>query len=415
MYYIAFIHIININDMAKRISFNRRGFLKSSAMGAAGAFVSSSSMANHLSNKHSNIPIISRKLGKTGLELPVVSFGVMRSDNANLIRSALDMGYVHFDSAYSYMGGKNEQMLGEVFKEYPRDSFVISTKIAADDVDRRTGALGPGSTKEAFLTKFDESLKRLQMDYVDILYLHGPPNREVTLAPQYLEALSEMKQQGKARFVGLSVHANEPEVIQAAIDSNVYDVVLVGYNFKHQRAEEIKEKIAQAATKGIGIIAMKTMAGAFMDRERQHPINCRAALKWVLLDENVHTTIPGITTYEMLTENFSVMENLDLTEEEKNHLEEAKLMAGLYCGGCNDCTAQCKKQLPVHEIMRAFMYAYGYRDYERAYAVLEENDLTSNPCEDCKTCVIQCPKGILVADRIASVSKLRELPKNMLV
>ncbi|MBN2482194.1 MAG: aldo/keto reductase [Bacteroidales bacterium] len=401
--------------MDNKMNFNRRGFLKSSALGAAGAIISSSALGNPLAKQRQNLPVITRKLGKTGLELPIVSFGVMRSDNANLIRSALEMGYVHFDSAYSYMGGRNEQMLGEVFKEYPRDSFVISTKVQADGIDRRTGALGPGSTKEAFLAKFEESLGRLQMDYVDIFYFHQPPNREVVLAPQYLEALNEIKKQGKARFVGLSTHSNEPEVIQAAIDSNVYDIVLVGYNFKHQRAGEIKEKIALAAQKGLGIIGMKPMAGAFMDQERQHPINCKAALKWVLQDPNVHTTIPGITTFEMLTENFSVMENLELTEEEKNHLEEAKLVAGLYCGGCDDCTHQCKKHLPVHEIMRAFMYAYGYRDYDHAYAVLEEYNLSSSPCADCNECVVKCPKGILVADRIASVSKLRELPRNMLV
>lgn len=401
--------------MKHNMNVNRRGFIKSSALGAAGAFMSSSALGKPLARDKQNPPMIKRKLGKTGLELPIVSFGVMRSDNANLIRSAMEMGYVHFDSAYNYMGGRNEQMLGEVFKEYPRDSFVISTKVQADDIDRRTGALGPGSTKEAFISKFEESLRRLQMEYVDIFYFHQPPVREVVLAPQYLEALIEIKKQGKARFVGLSTHQNEPEVIQAAVDSNVYDIVLVSYNFKHQRATEIKEKIAIAAGNGLGIIGMKPMAGAFMDQERQHPINCKAALKWVLQDPNIHTTIPGITNFEMLAENFSVMENPVMTQEEKDHLEEARLFAGLYCGGCDICTRQCKKQLPVHEIMRAYMYAYGYRDYGHAYDVLEDYNISSGPCSDCDSCSVTCPRGILVAERIADVSKIRELPRDMLV
>jgi len=402
--------------MEKKNNFNRRGFLKSSVIGAAGVLAGTSAIGNPSGLKQSP-PVVTRKLGKTGIELPVVSFGVMRSDSANLCKMALEMGVVHFDTAYSYMGGRNEQMLGELLKNYPRESFVISTKIPPDGFNRDTGVAGPGAenAKESFIAKFDESLKRLQMDHVDILYLHGAGSRDATLAAPLLEALSEMKKLGKARFLGVSTHMNEPEVIQAAAESGVYDVVLTAYNFKHLRAPEIKEKIAFAASKGLGVVIMKPMAGAFMDQARQRPINCKAALKWVLEDPNVSTTIPGITTFEMLTENFSVMEDLRMTQEEKDHIEEAKLVAGLYCGGCTECTSQCTKKLPVHDIMRAFMYAYGYHDYQHAYSVLEENNLSSDPCSGCDECVVRCPSGIMVADRIAGVSKLRDLPKDMLV
>lgn len=401
--------------MNKKANFNRRGFIKSSVLGTAGAFVSTSAIGNQANGKEKKAPVVTRKLGKTGIELPVVSFGLMRSDSANLVRAAYEMGYVHFDTAYSYMNGNNELMLGETLKDYPRDSLVISTKVKSDDVDNRTYVMGPGATKEAFLAKFEESLVRLQMDYVDILYFHQPPVPEVALAPQYLEALAEMKAQGKARFLGLSTHQNEPDLIQAAIDSDVYDVVLVAFNFKHQKAEQIKEKIALANDKGLGIICMKPMAGAFMDAERQRPLNCKAALKWVLQDQNVHTTIPGITTFEMLAENFSVMEDLEMNAEEKAHLEEAKLMAGIYCGGCDECTRQCKQQLPVHQIMRAYMYAYGYKHYENAYSLMAELGLSSDPCSGCDGCTVKCPKDVLVADRIAGVSKLMGLPGDMLV
>jgi uncharacterized protein len=223
-----------------------------------------------------------------------------------------------------------------------------------------------------------------------------------------------MKKQGKARFVGLSTHLNEPEVIQAAADSGVYEVVLTAYNFLHLRAGEIKEKIAIAANKGIGIIVMKPMAGGFLDQGRQQPVNCKAALKWVLTDQNVTTSIPGITTFEMLTENFSVMENLEMTKEEKEHTGGAKLVSDLYCGGCTECTKQCRKNLPVHDIMRAYMYAYGYRDLQLAYNVFEEHGLSSDPCRGCDTCTVKCPYGKLVAERIAGVSKVRDLPSGML-
>ena len=128
-------------------------------------------------SRKKSLLIIRRKLGKTGLELPVVSMGVMRSDNPALVKAAMDAGIRHFDTAHVYQGGKNETMLGEVFKDYPRDSFTLATKIPLDDVDRHTGTIGPEATKESILAKMDISLQRLQMDYVDILYLHGVAHR----------------------------------------------------------------------------------------------------------------------------------------------------------------------------------------------------------------------------------------------
>ena len=399
--------------MGKNLKFNRRGFLKSSVLGTTGALIGSTAYGKEFTGK--DPVIIRRQLGKTDIELPIVSFGVMRSDNAALVKSAFDMGFVHFDTAHGYQEGRNETMLGEIFKTMPREKVILATKIGADGVNRQTGEPGPGTTKESILEKFDVSLKRLQMNYVDILYLHGVSNRNLALAPQVMEAFSELKKQGKIRYAGMSTHQNEPEVIQTAIDSNFYDVVLTSINFKHGMADQIKEKAALATQKGIGIIAMKTMAGGFMDKERQRPINCTAALKWVLQDKNFHTSIPGITSFDHMMQNFSVMENLNFTDEEKANLEEAKLVAGLYCDGCNQCVAQCVKHLPVNEYMRAYMYTYGYRHYENAFSVLDDIGLSSNPCANCSACTVNCPKGFQIAERIADVSRLTDMPKELLV
>jgi uncharacterized protein len=400
--------------MNKNLQVNRRGFLKSSVIGTAGALISTTALGNQGRIEHKEPVIIRRKLGKTDIELPVVSYGVMRSDNAALVKSAYQLGIVLFDTAHGYQEGKNETMLGEIFKEMPRNSFVLATKVSPDDVDRKTGELGPGSTKENILSKFELSLQRLQMKYTDILYFHNVTNRNTALAPQMLEAFNELKKQGKVRYIGMSTHKNEPDVIQAAIDSNFYDVVLTSINFTQAHAPNIKEKIALAAEKGIGIVAMKTMAGGFLDKERKLPVNCTAALKWVLQDKNICTAIPGIVTYEQLNQNFSVMENLELTEQEKSDLENAKLVAGLYCDGCTRCDAQCKKHLPVHDLMRAYMYTYGYQHLAKAYTVLHESGITADPCADCTVCTVKCAKGFRVAERIADVSRLTSIPVDIL-
>jgi aryl-alcohol dehydrogenase-like predicted oxidoreductase len=401
--------------MESKNDFSRRKFLRISTTGTAGAFFAAPVLTGNVLAQKSDPAIIKRKLGKTGLELPVVSMGVMRSDSPALVKAALDMGIKHFDTAQRYQEGKNEIMLGEVFKAYPRDSFTIATKIIPEDVDRDTGIIGPGATSEALLSKMEISLQQLQMDYVDILYIHGVSHREVVHHPEFLEALQILKQQGKVRFVGVSTHRNEPDVIQAITESDVYDVVLTAYNFMQAHRDQLKEKIAQAAEKGIGIIGMKSMAGGFLDKERTKPVNCKAALKWVLQDPNVHTTIPGITTFDQLAENVSVMENLEMTEEEQVELKEGQLQSGLYCDQCGQCLADCRLRLPVNEIMRAYMYTYGYHQYEKAISILEDYGIGAEPCQDCDHCSVTCIKGFNIAERIADISRITSIPKDLLI
>jgi ferredoxin len=109
------------------------------------------------------------------------------------------------------------------------------------------------------------------------------------------------------------------------------------------------------------------------------------------------------------------MENLEMTEEEKLFIEEARPLAGLYCDQCRQCVADCRKHLPVHEIMRAYMYAYGYRQTENALAVLREYNIDSGACEGCDSCSVTCPRGFNIAERITDISRLAEVPKDFLV
>ncbi len=396
-----------------KLTFSRRNFLRTSVAGAAGVTIGAKMPANNLQETKES-KIITRKLGKTDLVLPIVSMGAMRADMPNLIKVAYERGVKHFDTAHGYQGGNNEIMLGDLFKDYPRDSFTIATKVHPADTNRQTGELGPGATKEDFLEKFNTSLKRLQMEHVDMLYHHGVGSRQALMYEPILDALLTAKKEGKTRYIGLSTHRNEPEVIQAAIDSKVIDVILTSINFKQEHNMQIREKIALAAENGIGIIAMKTMAGAFLDRGKTKPINCKAALKWVLQDPNVHTSIPGITSFDMLAENLSVMEDIELTEEEMNDLREAGLIAGLYCDGCPSCTGNCRKNLPVHDLMRSYMYAYGYNDFKKARTVLDDSGIKNNPCRGCDSCTIVCPKDFNVAERIKDISRITRIPGEFL-
>ena len=124
-------------------------------------------------------------------------------------------------------------------------------------------------------------------------------------------------------------------VIRATTDAEIYDVVLAAYNYVQEEKEEIKQAIAYAADKGAGIIAMKTQGGRRLQQDSDTEINNQAALKWVLNDENVCTTIPGITTFEQLDINMGVMNDLTLTKQELRDLQiAASMRSTLFCQNC---------------------------------------------------------------------------------
>jgi len=392
----------------------RRSFLKWSAAGLAGVAVKSVS-ASQAGNytEATSIPqkkdVIVRTLGRTGLKLPVVSMGVMNSDNPNLIRAALDGGIVMLDTAHGYQRGKNEVIIGEVIKGRPRHSFIIATKVPAPGRDRRTGAIPADAQAEPFFEQFDTSLRRLGLEYVDILYQHNVLARDQALFEPVLDALQKIKKEGKARFIGLTTHGNEPEVIRAVAEAKVHDVVLTAYNFRQDHRDEVRKAIAEATHAGIGIVAMKTQAGAYWDKEKQQPINMKAALKWALNDPNVTTAIPGMTTFDQLEEDLAVMTDLTLTEQDLKDLR-MEIHGGLYCQHCRQCLPGCREGLPVPDLMRSYMYAYGYRNPGLAQDLLQELDVPSGACRSCSICTVSCAKGFDVAGRIKDIIRLKDVP-----
>jgi predicted aldo/keto reductase-like oxidoreductase len=222
------------------------------------------------------------------------------------------------------------------------------------------------------------------------------------------------KKSGKVKHIGVSTHKNEPEVIQATIDSGVYEVVLTSVNFKQDHYPAVKEAIAKAAKAGIGIVAMKTMAGGFHDKERKQPINCKAALKFVLQDENITTAIPGNTNFDQLTMNASINRDVTMTAQEEADLLVGKSEGGLYCQGCEHCVPNCPKGLPIPEIMRAYMYTYGYRDSRQAQDLLISLNIPNNPCSDCSHCSAKCAKNFAVSERVRDVMRLTTVPEEFI-
>lgn len=388
---------------------DRRSFLSSSLAGIAGLGLSDPRLGTD--SKPLMVPkpkqVLRRTLGRTGLSLPVVSMGVMNADNPNLVRAALEGGIVHFDTAHGYQRGRNEEMLGEVFKGAKRESFTLATKVSPPGLDRRTGVFAAETRPEPFLEMFHLSLKRLQMDHVDILFLHNVSRRDAVLFEPILKALLHLKKEGKTRFIGVSTHGNEPEVIRAAAESRAYDVVLTSYNFRQNHHAEVRAACLEASKAGVGIIAMKTQAGVYFDREKTRPINMVAALKWALQEDFITTAIPGFTTFDQLNTDLAVLENLRMSDAERQDLAGAAKVSGLYCQQCGTCAPQCPQGLPIPDLMRGYMYAAGYRNLLQAKDLAVSLPLADDPCGSCQTCTVRCVQDFDVRPRIEELLRLR--------
>jgi uncharacterized protein len=394
--------------------FSRRGFLKTGITGAAGLVALSPVLASGQTPPEDK-NIIYRKLGKTGLKVPVVSFGVMRADNPNLCKAAYENGITMFDTANGYQNGNNEVMLGNLLKNYPRKSFILETKVKPAGVSRQ-GVPGPQTTAEDFLARFQTSLERLQMDYVDILYIHDVSNVELLDYKPLVDAIRGLKKKGKTKFIGFSTHSNMATVISAAADRKIWDVILTTYNYRLPNLPEMDAALKKANDAGIGIVAMKTLTGgAFLDKERTKPMNTTAAIKWVLSNPNIHTVIPGMTTFDQLDLNVKILSELTLNDQEKKDLLLASAEPGLFCTGCNNCVRSCPLNLPVPDLMRAYMYAYGYANPSMAYELLGDLGTGASPCSDCQVCQVDCSNRFNVKEKITDISRLVNVPSDFIV
>ncbi|MDT8400995.1 MAG: aldo/keto reductase [Bacteroidales bacterium] len=390
---------------------NRRNFLRTGLAGAASIMAASGGAFAMLPSGKDPSDIIYRTLGKTGLRLPVISMGVMRADNPSLVKACLDNGITHFDTANGYQGGRNERMLGDVFSDYDRSSIIVATKVEPEGVERRTGLPTEATTADDFLVKFEESMQRLQMDYVDILYLHSVSSAEMANHREITRAMQNLKKEGRVKYIGISTHSNEPDVIDAMVEAGFWDVVLTRYNFTISYLDKLEESIRKAAESGIGVVAMKTMSGGFLDRERTKPVDAVAALKWALQNENICTTIPGMTSFDMLEEDLKVLTDINMTEDDLKKILTASAEPGLFCTTCNNCLEKCTASLPVPDLMRAYMYAYGYVNMEKAYKLLAELGTGPDPCVSCNECAIDsCTKQFDIRSKITDISRLVNVP-----
>jgi len=268
-----------------------------------------------------------RRFGRTELSMPVFSCGGMRyqykwqdlplseipADNqANLestIRQALELGITHIETARGY--GTSELQLGQILPKLPREKLIIQTKVE------------PTADSQAFRQTFDQSLQNLQVDYVDLLALHGinnPDTLDYSLRPGgCLDVARQLQAAGRVKHIGFSTHAPLAVILQA-IESGQFDYVNLHWYYINQ----LNWPAVEAATQqdmGVFIISPSNKGG-LLYQPSQRLIDLCAPLSPMVFNDlfclshaQIHTLSLGAARPDDFAEHMKTLDLLDRAEE----------------------------------------------------------------------------------------------------
>jgi len=371
---------------------SRREFLQAGlALPAAGLVSSSLDSAFQTPPK-----VVYRTLGKTGLKVSGVGYGIGFKPVPEVVARAIDMGINYYDTSRDY--GDSEEIFSKVIKG-KRDKIHIATKSG-----RRT--------KADILEDMDTSLKMLGTDYVDIWHLHAR-DTPAAIPDEALEAMVQCKKSGKARFLGFSCH-DPNNMADFLINSKVFDVMQTTYSFPiggKFRNEAVK-KLQDA---GIGVIAMKVVVGltglhlkGFDNPPATKGDGPLAGIKWVLTNPAIGTTVPFMQRMSDLEMNIRAMSEPFTPADEKLLYVMNEQIRPLYCRMCYQCKGQCPKGMPVTDVLRFLAYNDFAGNYHQALANFRGlgKEIRDVRCGDCSECAIKCPNGVQVQDRLIRAQEL---------
>jgi len=262
----------------------------------------------------SNHGIPTRVLGKTNEEVSILGLGgyhigkLEKNRSIKLIRRAIDEGITFMDNAWCYHNGQSEKLMGEALKNGYREKVFLMTK-------------NHGRNKKLFKKQLDESLQRLNTDYIDLLQLHeiinfGVP--EKINNEGVLDAVLEAKKKGKIRFIGFTGH-RYPSLHQEMLDLDFdWDTVQMPVNVLDYHYRSFQNQILpQAKEKNMGIIGMKSLAAG---RIFKTDISVQDAIRYSL-SLPISTLVSGIDSIEVLEQNLKIAREFKkMSEKELNEL-----------------------------------------------------------------------------------------------
>jgi uncharacterized protein len=293
---------------------NRRKFLKTGLATAAGIGLISGGVLNRTEMLASQInrgTMPKRKLGKTGHNVGLFSLGGQATieqpgthdESVEIINRALDLGVNYIDTAAAYGRGISETYIGEVMKTRRNDVF-----LATKSHDR---------SYDGTMRLFEQSLKNLQTDHVDLYQVHNVRTQEdldrMFANDGVTKAFEKLKSEGSVRYLGITGH-RDPDILKKGITQFDFDCILMALNAADKHYQPFQYDLLDTAVrKELGIIAMKVPARGRIFREGGLT-KMEQALRYVYTFP-ISTAIVGISTLEELEENVAITRNFEPYED----------------------------------------------------------------------------------------------------
>ena len=343
-------------------------------------------------------------LGMGCMRLPTLE-GTQEPDpvkSEEIIDYAYKHGVNYFDSAYVYMGGKSEVVMGQALRKYPRESYHVATKLpswglnSAEDVERI----------------FNESLERLGLDYIDFYLCHNVSegsydtftNPELKVIP----TLERLKAEGKIRHLGFSSHG-KPETLRKFASLRDWDFAQIQMNYLDWEMSTTREEYEILAELGIPTVVMEPVRGgrlASLTEETDAMLKAvqpeRSIASWAfrfLMDKpNLMVILSGMSNMEQVIDNVKTFtECSELSEAEKKTLDETvkifRKSVTVPCTGCRYCCDDCPMQIDIPKVMEIYN-AYSISKSPWSLNALKELSAGPKDCVGCGSCAQHCPQNI---------------------
>lgn len=368
--------------------------------------------------------MIYKQFGNTGIKLSALGFGAMRlpmTETAGrrhvdydqavpLLHRAFELGVNYVDTAPGYCEQDSEVAVGKALKGR-RDQVYLSTKNPTDDSD-----------PDAWRARLENSLKKLDTDYIDFYHFWGISNQKfqdiINIKGGPIDAAKKALDEGLIKHLSFSFHDDAKNMIPI-IDSGYFSSVLCQYNLL-DRANE--DAIAYAQEKGLGVVIMGPVAGGRLGLpseairtmlKRDVQSTAEMALRFVLANSNVNIALSGMENLEMLEENAKVASiegPLDPQElaQVAQMLTENQKLAELYCTGCKYCMP-CPAGINIPHVFSLMNYQrvyglgeYARQEYQKLLTPMGERKsnwekdwgLDASECLKCGQCEGKCPQHL---------------------
>lgn len=397
--------------MSFKTSLSRRSFLKAAGLAGLGAAVKpAAGLAAAADPATWKVP--TRPFGRHGRQVSILSLGGMFDipNNQLLLRQAINWGVTHWDTAYSYGGGQSETGMGMYFAKYPQDRakvFLVT----------KSGAW----TQKGRQQELDESLRRLNTDYVDLFFIHGISSVS-SLDNEMRRWAETLKSQGKIRLFGFSTHSNMAQCLIEAAQLGWIDAIMLTYNYRLMHDDKMKAGVAACAKAGIGLTAMKTQGGgpvstagdtelAIGGRFLQKGFSAaQAKLKAVWENPLIATICSQMPSLAILKENVAAaVDTAPLSRSDRQALEIlAQDTAHCYCAGCRDICEAAAGGLPIGDAMRGLMYGrcYGEKMDIAALTGIDAATAMRLAQADFAKAEARCPRRLPIGQLMAEAAQL---------